>query len=115
MIAGILSQGGHLKPFTTEAFSKMISSFFDLFLVETGSVSLWIRAGEASLGGIGVVEAEFDVAPVLVCGSRGSEPDCVRGEGSLVFASNGNSKMSRSWSLSLNCVSASKLLYDGFG
>jgi hypothetical protein len=39
---GFLSHGGHLKPLTIDAFSRIISSLFDRFLVEVGSASLWI-------------------------------------------------------------------------
>jgi hypothetical protein len=39
---GFLSHGGHLKPLTIDAFSRIISSLFDRFLVEMGSASLWI-------------------------------------------------------------------------
>ena len=40
LVEGFLSQGGNLNPFNMEAFSKMISSFLERFLLDTGSANL---------------------------------------------------------------------------
>lgn len=57
MAAGVLSHGGHLKPFTTDAFSRIMSSFLDRFLVEIGSRSLWICGCEAAFDGVDATAA----------------------------------------------------------
>lgn len=63
-----------MKPFTTDAFSRIMSSFRDRFLLDTGSVSRRMCAGDATLSVWALPSAI--TAELLAAVIGGWCPDC---------------------------------------